>query len=386
MAEEPAAEAGETIDVAIVGGGPVGLASALSIARLGLSVQLFDARAAGAWAGDPRAIALSEGSRAFLASLGAWPSAGTTPITGVHVSQLGGCGRTLIEARDHGLAALGHVVTYGTLCDALAAALRAHAGPSCRLHWQAPVHAAGSARAHCRIDAGGRRWHARLLIHAEGSGDEGWQADYRQDALLCTVQPAAPHAQHAWERFTPQGPVALLPHGERFACVFVVPRAAGRDLETDDSAFLAALTARFAQRLDFVATGPRQRVPLALRVRPRTADARSVWLGNAAQSLHPISGQGLNLGLRDAAALADALAELLGGDPAADPAACSVRLALRRLPDRTLTIGFTDLLVRGFAGDFPPLRAVRGLALTLFDLLPPARAVLAAQMIFGQRS
>ena len=381
MAEAHASETTDRRDLLVIGGGPVGMSVALAAARLGLSVRILDAAATDAWRDDPRAIALADGSRQFLARLGAWPVAGSTAIREVDVSQAGTAGRVRLTAAENGLRDLGSVVAYGGLCTTLAAAIdQAGAAIDRVVGVRVDTSSADDDGAHAR--AGDREFHARLLIHAEGAATaESFYADYAQDALLTTATPASPHAHRAWERFTPQGPVALLPQGDEFAVVFVVPRGAGTDLEHDDDAFLAALAERFAGALTFTACAARQRVPLALRVRPCIAEGRQLWLGNAAQSLHPISGQGLNLGLRDAACLA----ESLGRHADADLPVASADYRRRRRLDRGLTIGFTDLLARVFANDIAPLAAARGAALTAIGLCAPARRALAGQMIFGHR-
>lgn len=380
----PAPDAGgadNPSDLLIVGGGPVGMATALAAARLGLSVTLLDAARAGAWRGDPRAIALSEGSRQFLLRLGAWPIPGATAIHEVEVSQAGGEQRTRIAAADHRLDRLGEVIPYGALCDALSQAMTGF-GPAIAVQGESRAEGFADEGPNPLAIVGKQKFAGRLLVHAEGAATaESLFVDYRQDALLAVVTPTLPHRHVAHERFTADGPVALLPQGRDFAVVYVVPRGASSDLEQDDPGFLAALSQRFAGRLAFAATGPRQRVPLALRVRPLIAEGRQLWLGNAAQSLHPISGQGLNLGLRDAACFAEALSRH-GSDDLARAAGDYCRA---RTVDRLVTIGFTDLLARGFANDIAPIAQLRGAALSALTLFAPARRLLGGHMIFGHR-
>lgn len=374
-------------DVLVSGAGPVGMASALLAARAGYRVALADARADGAWQDDPRALALSEGSRHLLQRLDAWPAdhgggrPAVTPITEVHVSQRGSFGRSLLTARDQGLPALGYVVPYAAVCTALRNAL---ARSPVQLLWTSPVGTAGTGSAGLQVPAGETQVATRLLVHAEGAGDSPAvrSLDYGQDALLCEASPATPHGGRAWERFTADGPVALLPCGPRYAVVLVAAREAAAALQAaDDATFRAELAGRFGGRLQFTALGPRSRVPLVLRVRPRLTAPRRIWIGNAAQALHPISGQGLNLGLRDAAALGEALARRAGDDPGQ----AANGPAWRRQFDRAGAIAFTDGLVRLFGVDLPPLGIARGLGLAALDLFPPLRRQLAARMIFGWR-
>lgn len=372
--------------LAIVGGGPVGMLLALALARHGFAPLLLDSRAAGAWSGDPRALALAAGSRHLLERLGTWPAAAVTPIEEVHVSQRGGFGQTLLRAADHDLPALGYVVAYGDLCAALDRAVGA-AGIEVRR--DCPVQA-------CRPDADGvtlttadGECRAALVVHAEGAGDDCEVFDYRQDAILLHAEAAPPLAPRgrAWERFTADGPLALLPVGQGYAVVFVCHRDAADELfGLDDAAFRRQLEARLSGRLRFAALGRRSRIPLALRRRRQTVRGRELWIGNAAQSLHPVSGQGLNLGLRDAWELAETLAQAAAkADPATDPAATLAAFARARQVDRLGGIAFTDGIVRLFSNDLAPLRLARGLGLAALDLCPPARRFFAERMMFGTR-
>jgi 2-octaprenyl-6-methoxyphenol hydroxylase len=372
------AASGSGAEILIVGAGPVGLTLALLLQRTGRHVRVLDARHADAGADDPRALALAAGSRQLLERVGAWP-AQATPIREVHISQQGGGGRTLLEAREHGLTALGHVARYGEVQTSLATAARA-AGIA--VHYDCAalgvVPSADGARVHTRAGP----LAARLVVHAEGAADEAQMArcDYVQDAIVCEATATTAADGRAWERFTPAGPLALLPLGARYAVVYVAARnAAAGALALDDADFVSALNARLGGAPWIASVGPRQRFPLALRVRPRLTRGCEVWIGNAAQTLHPVSGQGLNLGLRDAAELALSL----GDDN--DPRRALRRFALRRQPDRLLSVAFTDGIVRVFGNDFPPLALARGLGLSLLDLAGPIRRRFADRLMFGTR-
>jgi 2-octaprenyl-6-methoxyphenol hydroxylase len=197
------------------------------------------------------------------------------------------------------------------------------------------------------------------------------------------VSVAAPHRNVAWERFTHDGPVALLPLGERYAVVLTCGDTAQAGVKAaDDEGFLALLQQRFGTRHRFTSASPRAAYPLGLRYRRQPVGARQVWLGNAAQTLHPVAGQGFNLALRDVWELAQALAG------AVDPGAPAVLAAYARgrRADRRGAIGFTDLLIDGFASDFAPLKHARGAGLLALDLLPPLRAFVAKRMIYGARA
>ena len=196
-------------------------------------------------------------------------------------------------------------------------------------------------------------------------------------------QPA--HGRRAWERFTPDGPLALLPLGDDYSVVFTVPPAkADALLAMDDAAFLAALQQQFGPRVTFAATSPRARYPLALRLRRQLVAPRQVWIGNAAQTLHPVSGQGFNLGIRDAWELAQAV--LAAGDAGAlGNTATLAGYARGRALDRRGSVAFTDGIVRAFSNDFAPFTIARGLGLLALDLCPPARRFVAGRMIWGAR-
>jgi 2-octaprenyl-6-methoxyphenol hydroxylase len=439
MSEIHPLHAPHEFDVAIVGAGPVGLALAAWLARrsasAALSIALVDARDPEAAAGDPRAIAISEGSRMLLEPFGAWP-ADANAIERIHVSQRGRFGRTLIERGEHGLPALGYVARYGSIVHALAGAVRrtrTHWFTSCRA--LPPQAEPGSAFVTLPIESAHvqRTLHARVLINAEGglygdtpakrghrepahaqgetepgtldathaAGRGGRPAsadhaqphavadretrDYGQTAIVGTVTVSAPQPHVAWERFTDEGPIALLPlggvRGADYALVWCTqPAQAARRSELSDTALLAELGLAFGERMGrFESIKGRAAFPLGLVAAQSLVEGRIASIGNAAQTLHPVAGQGLNLGLRDAHALADAL-----GSAGATPEALT-QFARRRSLDRRLTIGATDTLARLFTIDFGPLAVLRGLALTALECVPPAKTALARQMMFGQR-
>ena len=377
-------------DIAIIGAGPVGMTLALALAGGPHRVLLIDSRPRGASAVDPRALALSHGTRQLLEQLNAWNSAAGTAIHTIHVSQRGGFGRTVIDRKEHQIPALGYVMRYRDLAASLATALDARTSPAQRLdnctvgQIDTGQTAAGIIVSH---DGQTKRIDARLIVHAEGTpgNDPAIRVrDYRQHAVVAEVRPAPAHRHRAWERFTPDGPLALLPLGHDYSVVFTVPpEQAARLLHLDDAGFLAALRSQFGSRLDFVATGPRSSFPLALRIRRQITDRRQVWIGNCAQTLHPVSGQGFNLGLRDAWELAEAL--LAHHGDAGDPAPLAAYARGRRI-DRSGSAGFTDSIVRLFSNDLPPLRLARGLGLLALDLCPPLRHFVAKRMIWGARA
>ncbi|OXJ15657.1 UbiH/UbiF/VisC/COQ6 family ubiquinone biosynthesis hydroxylase [Burkholderia sp. HI2500] len=383
-------------DLAIVGAGPVGLALAGWLARRSAtqhaSIALIDAREPAASANDPRAIAVSHGSRVLLDTL-AWP-ADATPIEHIHVSQRGHFGRTLIDRDEHDVAALGYVVRYGSLVQALAGAVR-----GTRVDWltsttaRAPQQDADDVTLTLDGPQGERTLRARVVINAEGGLFHEQQADagkhrrdYGQTAIVGTVTVSAPRPNVAWERFTHEGPLALLPLGgprqAEYALVWCcTPDEAARRAALPDDAFLRELGRAFGERMgDFVAIAGRASFPLGLTAAQTLVNGRVAIVGNAAQTLHPVAGQGLNLGLRDAHTLVDTLSAQ--GFEATALATFNARRAL----DRRFTIGATDTLARLFTIDSGPLPLLRGAALTALEFVPPLKKVIARQMMFGQRN
>lgn len=379
----------ERVDVAIVGAGPVGAALAALLAPAGLRVRVLEARAGASR--DARTLALSEASRELLARVCGWPATGVTPIVDIHVSQKGGPGRTLITAAEQGLAALGYTVAYASLEEILESRLAQLGVP---VSYGAPVESIdlGPAAAVLGLP-GGARLEAGLLVLADGGANARRipglayaEKDYGQVAITGPVFTDRPHRGRAYERFTPTGPVALLPVDDRYALVWTAtPAEAARILALDEAAFLAGLQAHFGDRAGrFVRAGARASFPLRLRRINSTVALRTVIVGNAAQAMHPIAGQGLNVGLRDAGTLAALLAERTP----AQAGGAELLEAYRRSRERDAGRGvaFTDFLVGAFMDDRRLPTWGRGLALTLLDLLPPARALLARRMIHGAPS
>jgi len=366
------------VDVAIAGGGPVGSALALALAGGALSVARIadDAEAA------DRPIALSHGSRLILERLGAWGAVGAALIETIHVSQQG-FGRTVMRSSDYGLPALGYVVAYSELVAKLAG--RTAVVPGTLLSWEP----AGGGIA-LELSSGGSRsrMRSRLLVLADGGMSRGTErvTDYGQRAVVAQVTAERASPGTAWERFTAEGPLALLPFADRYALVWSVsPETAEELCRISESDFLARLGAAFGGKLGaFRSTGPRSAFPLSLRRSAIRPAPRVLAIGNAAQTLHPVAGQGLNLGLRDAWELARMLLDVAKEEIGSD--AFVSRYARGRSLDRYAGIGFTDFLVRLFSNSTAPLALARGAGLALLDVLPPARHFLARRMIFGARA
>ncbi len=394
--------AASQVDVAIVGGGLVGASLALALAPLPLRVALVEGStpdAASQPSFDDRTTALGNGSRRVFESLGIWPlvEAEAAPIQRIHVSDAGRLGFARLDAAEQGIDAFGYVVTNRNLGRALRAGLaRAADLGTHALQTLQPARVVAASS-----DGGGvtlsldstvssavSTLRARLVVAADGAnslvreaaGLEARIEDYGQVALTAHVVSSQPAEGTAYERFASAGPLAVLPlrdgsHGVVWA---LQPDAAERMMALDDAGYLAALQHAFGWRIGrLLKVGRRSAYPLRLARAGRVVGERTVLVGNAAQALHPVAGQGFNLGLRDAATLAELLAAQCG-QPGFDPGSLPFleEFARARASDRDGIARFTDGLVRLFGSERAPLVAARDLALLLFDLMPPAKSAL----------
>lgn len=368
--------ADNTPSVAIVGGGPVGMALALALQEAGVAVTVLEARARDAIKQDPRVLALSYGSQQILQRLGVWAHLPATPINTIHVSRRGEFGRARMQASDLAVPALGYVLPARDLIGTLDQALRRLGIP---YRDNSRVASAG--------DVAELVPNSMLTVWAEGSVTDGAAQfhDYQQTAVLCSLKTRAAHGNVAWERFTADGPLALLPLGDEYSVVFTCAASdSAAFMALDDREFIALLQSRFGQRHHFVAVGSRSSYPLTLRWRDEVIAARQVWLGNAAQTLHPVAGQGFNLALRDVCELSRQLSTNGGRR---DPGAPEVlqAYAQARSGDRHSVMGFTNGLIEVFGSELEPLAQARGVGLMALDMLPPLRNFLARRMMFGAR-
>lgn len=379
-------------DIVVIGGGPIGLAFALAAHMRGRRVIVLEANVGEA--SDTRTLALAAGSRLILSDLDAWPSdLPATPINTIHVTQRGGFGQSILHAREFDVPALGYTLSYRALVMTLLAQAE-----RCGLTITdgATVNRVSTAENDGIVtylrNGTEQTCTAKLIVVADGGRSltqlpsiKIEEKDYGQIALLARVSSDRPHKNIAYERFTPTGPVALLPVGDEFGLVWTVsPQEAERIKALDDANFLVEFQEIFgAYAGKFSKLHSRFQFPLRLRYADRTVTERMVLIGNAAQALHPVAGQGFNLGLRDADQLANLLRDIpRDGD-------CGAPNLLRRYqrsrkPDTRAGILFTDALVRGFSNDHPLLRVGRGIGLAALQMLPFARGRLGRAMMFGR--
>lgn len=376
-------------DIVIIGGGPVGSALALALKNSRLRVCVLEARSANT--SDARALALSYGSRLLLERLGVWKNIqDISSIRTIHISQKQSFGRAVLRASELDVPELGYVLPYPALQDALSREL---AGEQTCVVYGASVSNLSSEADHAVIsylsDGSAHTLHARLAVVADGGKLLAEQhppefRDYDQSAVITHITCTAPKTDTAFERFTPQGPIALLPYKDGYEIVWTAPHQLAQEmLDWNDAQFISELHAHFGDRVgEFLTAGARSCFPLGLKKAPEQSPMpHVVLLGNAAQTMHPVAGQGFNLGLRDAWDLAqcilDAEPETLGSEQMLQG------YRSRRRLDREAGIRFTDGLVRLFSNDLPVVSALRAASLTVLDSLPLAKRFVAKRMMFG---
>lgn len=379
-------ESTETLDVAIVGGGLVGASLAAGLAPSGRRVALIEASAppASAPSWDERCIAINHGSQRIFDALGVWDTLApeAAPILSTHISEQDRFGVARFTASEAGLDALGYNVPLRALGQALWAQMLALGNT--QLHCPARLESLAVAddAAELRL-AGGETLRARLVIAADGAGSRVRELlnvaherrDYEQSAIVTAVRTLRAHRGCAYERFTPDGPIALLPKGSEANRCSLVWTTPADQLETRmawrDDEFIAHAEAAFGERLGaFTELGHRQSHPLVRVMSGQLCAPRVLFIGNAAQSLHPVAAQGFNLGLRDVAAVIEMLVEA-EADCGADEHL--QRYEASRARDRERVARFTDQIVRVFSNRVPGLRGLRHLGLLALDLAPPLK-------------
>lgn len=377
-------------DIAIIGGGPVGASLALALRGSGLNIVVLEARGPQGAAPDPRALALSYGSRLLLERLGVWNRIPlVSGIRTIHISQKNAFGRAQLAAADLGVPEMGYVLPYHALHAALQEALQASDAR----------YVTGASVTELRTEAEGAHisythdgkeqvLSAKLAVVADGgklleASHPPEVTDYGQSAIIAHLTCEHPQHDTAFERFTAQGPVALLPYRDGYELLWTASHERAQEmLRWENEVFLAQLHAHFGDRVGaFLSVGPRTCFPLRLKRAPQTTLPHAVLLGNAAQTLHPVAGQGFNMGVRDAWELAQCVLDrgplALGGD------AMLAKYEKSRRLDRNAGIRFTDGLVRLFSNDLPLLQSGRAASLSVLDCLPFAKKFVARRMMFG---
>lgn len=387
------------MSIIIAGGGMTGATLALAISHLTqgqLAVTLVEGTepASRVHPGfDGRAIALAEGTCQQLAAIGLWPllASAATAITDVHVSDRGHASFVSLTAADYGVSALGQVVELHEVGQRLFSRLKNAPGVTLRC----PDKVASVERTRDRVCVAlesGEQLTCHLLVAADGSHSRvaaacgvQWQsADYQQVAVIANVSTQVAHQGRAFERFTEFGPLALLPMSAgRSSLVWCHPLAQKDVVDRwGDDRFVAELQRAFGWRLGRITqVGQRTSYPLRLQTASQHIAHRLALVGNAAQTLHPIAGQGFNLGIRDVMSLAETLAAAWRAGRETGAYATLQHYQQRRQPDAQATIGITDGLVRLFANRYTPLVAGRNLGLMAMDHLPPLRNLLAERTL-----
>ena len=384
-------------DILIIGGGMVGASLAVALAPLNLKVGLIDAFKFGVAeqpSYDDRAIALSYGSSLIFRGMGLWDAlaAKTSPIDKIHVSDRGYFGAARLSAEQEKVPALGYLVESRVLGKQLYTSLEdSSVDIIAPATVQALMQSEQGAQLELKQDEQTIQLKTRLLVASDGtqskvrelSGIGVNRADYQQAAVIANVSSEKPHHNQAFERFTSNGPIALLPMSEnRSSLVWTHDTSAGNDdldatLQLTDHDFLSKLNEAFGYRLGrFIKVGKRSAYPLALVTAQKNTAPHTVIIGNASHTMHPVAGQGLNLALRDIAVLADLIAQYrddLEND------ALLTAYEKQRAGDLTTTIRYTDSLVRLFSQDTPLLGHVRAAGLLAVDRLPPLRNWLTRQ-------
>jgi 2-octaprenyl-6-methoxyphenol hydroxylase len=384
-------------EVAVVGGGMVGASLALALAGTGRRLVLIEAVPPESDAQpsfDERTTALGNGARRIFEVLGVWDAiaAQAAPIRQIHVSDAGHFGFARLDAQTHELPAFGYTVSNRHLGNVLWQALRARGGvellsparlSAVQLDVEAATLTVQRAPTHAPRPDATVMLQTRLAVAADGAhslvkqaaGIASSSTDYEQVALVTNVRTDAGAQAIAYERFTETGPLAFLPrHDGSYAVIWALAPAAAAALQAcSEDEFSQQLQRRFGWRAGrIVHIGKRASYPLALAQAHSSIGRRTALIGNAAQALHPIAAQGFNLGLRDAAVLAELIAA--ADDPGADEVLA--QFAQRRASDRRGMIGFTDRLVKLFSDRRGTVAAARDLGLLLFDLSMPAKQAL----------
>ncbi len=382
--------------IVIVGGGPVGSVLALLLTKAKHKVMVLEARKQGASHGDKRALALSYGSRRILEKLGVWQSLASdvTAINTIHVSQKGSLGRALLHAKDYKQQALGYVLSYGALSAALDNALANQKMVNYLSGASAESISSDDKSASVKYMQSKKQYvlSSKLVVLADGgksldeiAGLTRNTKEYGHDALISKVHAELPHNNIAYERFAPSGPMALLPNGQHdFSLVWTGKKDyVSSLLALSDAEFLTAFHAAFGDRVgQFLSVEKRIVFPLKMSQINMQNIQHLAVIGNAAQTMHPVAGQGFNVGLRDAESLAQHITAVTDAD--LGNAAMLSAYARSREKDTKGGLKFTDFLVNIFSNEILGVSSVRSAGLGFLEVLHPVKAHLVGKMSFGK--
>jgi 2-octaprenyl-6-methoxyphenol hydroxylase len=379
--------------ICIIGGGPAGCCMALLLAQQGWPTHVIEA---GNWSAEhseksERTLALSQSSWDVLAEIGIAPQdLNAQAIRSIHVSQRGMPGQVLLSAEDAGKDAFGYTVSYQALLTGLRNQIQSESLITVESNSRVLSIEGSNTAARISYQSASSIRHSilsALSIVADGGAEiddpRALNWSYGTEALSCQITSLGAKAGLAWERFTPEGPIALLPSAQGLALIWTGSSARIQDLcNLNDQLFLSALQDWFGDRAGcFVSASPRIRYPLKSRFSLRPAQHRVIRIANAAQTLHPVAGQGFNLGLRDVAQLRNCLGLARSQDPG--HASILNLFSKERRADRWLTGGLTHLLAQGFTLPIPGARGLGSFALSAMDITPSLRDRFARLMSDG---
>jgi len=380
----------EFYDVTIIGGGMIGASMACALSTLPIKIAIIEAfpfRSNNQPSYDARSIALAYGSKNIFETLGIWKNLknDASPINHIHISNQHEFGVTRLNAKDEKLDALGYVIENRVLGNALLEKIQQQ--KNINLICPATLdHLAIREKATVSIiqDEKKRDIQTSLIIAADGGNSKVRQLlnidtklkDYQQTAIISNVSPGKPHNNIAYERFTEQGPIAILPMTENRCSLVLSIHSDSKDaiLSMNDTDFIQYLESRFGFRTGgFTKTSARSAYPLSLMETKEHVRQRVVIIGNAAHTIHPIAGQGFNLGIRDVATLADTISEAMVKNQDIGELKTLQHYQSQRAADQKKVIAITDNLTNIFSNNFTPLAKLRSTGLLFTDLTPPLK-------------
>jgi len=380
--------------IAIIGGGPVGAIFALLNNSQTSKIFLLESNSQIQTKSDKRALALSSGTKFILQKIDVWNDleAGLTPIKTIHTSQKGTFGRSIMEAKEFEQEALGYIISYGDLLKALQKKI-SHS-KNIEAFYNAKVLSFVSKEETQNLifkyKSKEKSLNCDLLVLADGGSSEinginieRSNKSFEHSALVTHVETDIPHVNIAYERFTNMGPMALLPNlNGQYSLVWTGPNDDIERLnQLDNSKFLIALQKHFGDRVgNFKLSDKRITFPLRQSYILKYPQENIAIIGNSAQIIHPVAGQGLNTGIRDALILADCIKKDVN---------LEIKLMIRkfnrmRKKETKDILWFTDSLVTLFSNDIIGVNKIRGMALSFLDLIPPIKKKFVKKMSYGK--